>query len=63
VKSFVNTGISNIFPIPEIIFNLFLVFSPHVTLLGLLLANKAFVALNFMLAKQLSLLNIEPGYN
>jgi hypothetical protein len=63
VKSFVNTKTSNIFLIPEIIFNLSFVLNPHVTLLGLFLANKAFAAFNLTSAKQLSLLNIKPGYN
>jgi hypothetical protein len=63
VKSFANTGTSNTFPIPEIIFDPSLVLSPHVTLLGLLLADKAFAAPNLTSAEQLSLLDIEPGCN
>ena len=50
------------FPLPKIIFNLSLVLSPHVALLGLILANKAFRAPNLTSADKIGGLDIRPGY-
>jgi len=50
------------FPLPEIIFNPSLVLSPHVTLLGLLFADEAFLAPNLISAKKIGGLDIRPGY-
>jgi hypothetical protein len=52
----------NTFPIPEIIFDPSLILSPHVFLLGLIFADKAFAAPNLTTAEQLSGLDIRPGY-
>ena len=54
---------SNTFPIPEIIYDPSLVLSPHIILLGLILADGAFAAPNLTCAEQLSKLDIRPGYN
>lgn len=54
---------SNTFPVPEIIFDPSLVLSPHVFLLGLILADGAFAAPNLTSAEQLSRLDIRPGTN
>jgi hypothetical protein len=52
----------NTFPLPEIIFDPSLVLSPHVTLLGLIFADNAFLALGLTSAKRISDLDIQPGY-
>lgn len=52
----------NTFPLPEIIFDPSLVLSPHVTLLGLLLADEAFLAPNLTSAEKIGGLDIRPGY-
>jgi hypothetical protein len=52
----------NTFPIPEIIFDLSLILSLHVLLLGLIFADDAFAAPNLTTAEQLSRLDIRPGY-
>lgn len=54
---------SNAFPVPEIIFDPSLVLSPHVFLLGLILADGAFAAPNLTSAEQFSRLDIRPGTN
>jgi hypothetical protein len=54
---------SNTFPVPEIIYDPSLVFSPHVTLLGLMFADNAFLAPNLTSPEQLSKLEIPPGSN
>ena len=48
----------NIFLLLEIIYNLSLILSLHVTLLGLILANNAFLALNLTFTKKISKLDI-----
>ena len=53
----------NTFPIPEIIYDPSLTFSPHVFLLGLLFADRAFAAYNLTSPEELSKLYIEPGRN
>ncbi|KAI9761204.1 MAG: hypothetical protein M1840_002004 [Geoglossum simile] len=52
----------NKFSLPEIIFDSSLILSPHVFLLGLIFADRAFVAPNLTSANQLSRLDIRPGY-
>ncbi|OCK91232.1 uncharacterized protein K441DRAFT_461095, partial [Cenococcum geophilum 1.58] len=54
---------TNTFSIPKIIFNPSLILSPYVFLLGLLFADKAFIAPNLTSAKQLSKLYIKPRRN
>lgn len=54
---------SNIFPIPEIVYNLSLIYSPHVLLLGLIFDDQAFAAPSLTSAKKLSRLDIEPSLN
>jgi hypothetical protein len=58
-----NTLLRNTFPIPEIIFDDSLIFSPHVTLLGILFKDQAFAAYNLTSPEELSKLQIEPGRN
>jgi len=43
----------NTFPLPEIIFDPSLVLSPHVALLGLILADEAFLAPNLTSAEKI----------
>ncbi|KAH8586142.1 hypothetical protein B0O99DRAFT_665868 [Bisporella sp. PMI_857] len=62
-KQFLGLKDANTFLIPEIIYDLFLVLSFYVFLLGLVLADSAFAALNFTFAEQLSKLDIRPGTN
>ena len=52
---------SNTFPIPENIYNPSLVRSPHIFLLGLILADGVFAAPDLMSAEQFSGLDIQPG--
>ncbi|CAG8980240.1 hypothetical protein HYALB_00009822 [Hymenoscyphus albidus] len=52
----------NTFPLPEIIFDPSLILSPHVALLGLILADEAFLAPNLTSAEKISGLDIRPGY-
>jgi hypothetical protein len=52
----------NTFPLPEIIFDPSLVLSPHVALLGLILADEAFLAPNLKSAEKIGGLDIRPGY-
>ena len=49
---------SNTFPIPEIIFNLSLVLSLYILLLGLIFVDRAFRALNLTYPSDLSRLSI-----
>lgn len=49
------------FPIPEIIFDPSLILSPHVSILGLIFADRAFAAPNLTCATQLSTLDIRDG--
>lgn len=50
------------FVLPEIIFDPSLILSPHVFLLGLIFADRAFAAPNLKSATQLSKLDIRPSY-
>ncbi|KAI9766699.1 MAG: hypothetical protein M1840_006343 [Geoglossum simile] len=52
----------NKFLLQEIIFDPSLILSPHVFLLGLIFADRAFAAPNLTSAGQLSRLDIRPGY-
>ena len=52
----------NTFVLPEIIFNLSLVFSLHVALLSLIFADNAFLAPSFTSAARISELNILLSY-
>ncbi|KAH0552930.1 hypothetical protein GP486_006872, partial [Trichoglossum hirsutum] len=61
-KQFLGVKDVNKFPLPEIIFDPSLILSPHVFLLGLIFADQAFAAPNFISARQLSGLDIRPGY-
>ncbi|KAI9764096.1 MAG: hypothetical protein M1840_008901 [Geoglossum simile] len=62
-KQYLGMKDANTFPIPEIIYDPSLVLSPHIILLGLILADGAFAAPNLTCAEQLSKLNIRPGCN
>jgi hypothetical protein len=61
--SFANTIYSHTFPVPEIIYDPSLIFSPHVTLLGLIFDDQAFAAPSLTSPERLSELEIEPGRN
>ena len=61
-RSATNKEARNTFPLPEIIYDPSLIFSLHVALLGLILADDAFLALNLTSAEKISELNIRPGY-
>src|SRR6516162_9325820 len=61
-RSLTNKEARNTFPLPEIIYDPSLILSPHVALLGLILANDAFLAPNLTSAKKISKLDIRPGY-
>ena len=52
----------NTFILPEIIFDLSLVLSPYITLLGLIFVNNTFLALSLTLITRISELNISLGY-
>ena len=54
---------SNTFLIPEIIYDPSLILSPHVFLLGLIFADRAFAASKLTSPEQLSRLDIPPGLN
>ena len=54
---------SNTFPIPEVVYDPSLIFSPHVILAGLMFDDQAFAAPNLLSPEQLSILEIEPGCN
>ena len=62
VRGTAHTDARNKFPLPEIIFDPSLILSPHVFLLGLIFADRAFEAPNLTSARQLSRLDIRPGY-
>jgi hypothetical protein len=62
VRGTAHTDTRNKFPLPEIIFDLSLILSPHVFLLGLIFADRAFAAPNLISAEQLSRLDIRPSY-
>ena len=53
----------NTFPIPEIMYDGSLIFSPHVFFLGVLFHDQAFAAYNLTSQEELSRLYIEPGRN
>ncbi|KAI9765782.1 MAG: hypothetical protein M1839_005382 [Geoglossum umbratile] len=61
-KQFLGVKDANKFPLPEIIFDPSLILSLHVFLLGLIFADRAFAAPNLTSARQLSRLDIRPGY-
>lgn len=63
IEGSIDKETSNTFPVPEIIYDPSLVLSPHVFLLGLILADGAFAAPNLTSAEQLSKLDIRPGTN
>jgi len=50
------------FILPEIIFNPSLILNLHITLLSLIFADNAFLALSLILAKRISKLNIPLSY-
>jgi hypothetical protein len=52
----------NTFLLPEVIFDLSLVLSLHVALLGLIFTNNTFLALSLTLAERISKLDIPPSY-
>jgi hypothetical protein len=58
-----NYLLRNTFPLPEIMYDETLVFSPHVFLLGVLFSDHAFAAYNLTSPEQLSRLTIPPGRN
>jgi hypothetical protein len=58
-----NLKASNTFPVPEIIYDPSLIFSPHVTLLGLIFDDNAFAAPRLTSPERFSELYIEPGRN
>jgi hypothetical protein len=50
------------FILPEIIFNLSLIFNLYVALLSFIFANNIFLALSLILAARINKLNIPPSY-
>ncbi|KAJ6199964.1 C2H2 finger domain protein [Bipolaris maydis] len=62
-KEFLSIKDLNTFPLPEIMFDQTLLFSPHVFLLGLLFRDRAFAANNLTSPEELSRLKIPPGRN
>jgi hypothetical protein len=54
-------SLRNTFPLPEIMYDETLSFSPHVFLLSLLFCDWAFAAYNLVSAEELSRLTIPPG--
>jgi hypothetical protein len=50
------------FILPKIIFNLFLILSLYIALLGLIFTNNIFLALSLILAKRISKLDILLSY-
>src|SRR5437764_2580503 len=56
-------SVRNTFPIPEIIHDESLIFSPHVCLLGMLFRDRAFAPYNLTSEEDLSKLYIPPGRN
>ena len=61
-RSATNKKARNTFPLLEIIYDPSLILSPHVALLGLILADDAFLAPNLTSAEKISELDIRPGY-
>jgi hypothetical protein len=57
------TSVRNTFPIPDVIFDPSLVLSLQVALLGLLLADRAFLGPSLTSAEGFSQLDIRPGCN
>ncbi|KAI2479406.1 DUF3435 domain containing protein [Pyrenophora tritici-repentis] len=62
-KEFLGIKDLNTFPLPEIMYDETLLFSPHVFLLGLLFCDRAFAAYNLTSPEELSRLTIPPGRN
>ncbi|XP_014550159.1 hypothetical protein COCVIDRAFT_116292 [Bipolaris victoriae FI3] len=62
-KQFLGIKDLNTFPLPEIMYDQTLLFSPHVFLLGLLFHDRAFAAYNLTSPEELSRLKIPPGRN
>lgn len=54
---------SNTFPIPKVIYDLSLIFSPHVVLEGIMFADQAFAPPSLTTPEKLSSLDIELGDN
>jgi hypothetical protein len=61
-RSTTNKEARNTFPLPKIIYDPSLILNPHVTLLGLILADNVFLAQNLTSAEKISKLDIWPGY-
>ncbi|CAN9242336.1 unnamed protein product [Alternaria alternata] len=62
-KEFLGVKDLNTFPLPEIMYDETLLFSPHVFLLGLLFYDRAFAAYNLTSPEELSRLTIPRGRN
>ncbi|KAF2844244.1 hypothetical protein T440DRAFT_436700 [Plenodomus tracheiphilus IPT5] len=62
-KEFLGVKDMNTFPLPEIIYDETLIFSPHIFLLGLLFHDQAFAAYNLTSPEELSKLQIPLGRN
>ncbi|KAI9889389.1 MAG: hypothetical protein M1814_005325 [Vezdaea aestivalis] len=62
-KTYLGMKEANTFPMPEIIFDPSLILSPYVFLMGLLFADKAFLAPGLTCPEQISKLDIPPGCN
>ncbi|KAF2818073.1 hypothetical protein CC86DRAFT_337582 [Ophiobolus disseminans] len=62
-KEFLGVKDLNTFPLPEIMNDETLIFSPHVFLLGMLFCDRAFAAYNLTSPEELSRLTIPPGRN
>jgi hypothetical protein len=62
LRSATNKEARNTFPLLKIIYDPSLILSLHVTLLGLILTNDAFLAPNLTSAKKISELDIQPSY-
>jgi Protein of unknown function (DUF3435) len=54
---------SNTFPVPEIVYDPSLIFSPHLILSGIIFDDQAFAPPNLTTPENLSRLDIEPGRN
>jgi len=52
----------NTFILPKIIFDLSLILSPYIALLGLIFTDNTFLALSLILAARISELDIPPSY-
>ncbi|KAH8710290.1 hypothetical protein GQ44DRAFT_714462 [Phaeosphaeriaceae sp. PMI808] len=62
-KEFLGIKDMNTFPLPEIMYDETLIFSPHVFLLGMLFCDQAFAAYNLTSPEELSRLDIAPDRN